>query len=122
MKKQSKKNHDSFWQHQMKKKRMETLNQKGVLNWLTNLPIKELWYELMKQKFCDATKIRYKGPLERISSQSICGASFDVTHALPCKEGGFMTLRHNEVRDKSSELLNEVTSQCEKGTNSSGSQ
>ena len=90
---------------------METLNQKGVLNWLTNLPIKELGYELMKQKFCDATKIRYKGPLERISSQSICGASFDVTHALPCKEGG-----------ESSELLNEVTSQCEKGTNSSGSQ
>ena len=68
----------------------------------------------MKQKFCDAIKIRYKGPLKRISSQSICGASFDVTQALACKEGGFMTLRHNEVRDKSSELLNEVMSQCEK--------
>ena len=41
------------------KKRMETLNQKGIWNWLTNLPIKELRYELTKQEFWDAIKIRY---------------------------------------------------------------
>ena len=30
---------------------MEALNQKGFSNWLTNLPINELGYELMKQEF-----------------------------------------------------------------------
>ena len=72
------------------------------------LPIKELGYELTKQEFWDAIKIRYKWPLDRIPSQRICGASFDITHALSCKKGGFMTLRHNEVRDITSDLLDEV--------------
>ena len=33
------------------KRMMETLNQKGIPNWLTNLPIKELGYELTKREF-----------------------------------------------------------------------
>ena len=41
------------------KRMMETLNQKGVANWLTNLPITEHGYELMKQEFWDGLKIRY---------------------------------------------------------------
>ena len=36
------------------------------------------------------------------------GASFDVIHALPCKKSGFITLRQNEVRNITSELLDEV--------------
>ena len=87
---------------------METLNQKAVSNWLTNLPIKELGYELWKQEFWDATKIRYKLPLDRIPSQCICEESFDVTHAVSCKTGGFITLRHSEAQDITSELLDEV--------------
>ena len=52
---------------------METLNQKGISNWLKNLSIKELGYELMKQEFWDAIKIRYNWPLDRISTQCVCG-------------------------------------------------
>ena len=78
---------------------VETLNQKGFSHWLTNLPIRELGYELTKQEFWDAIKIRYNWPLDRITSQCICGASCDVKHALSYKKGGFITLRHNEVRD-----------------------
>ena len=81
---------------------------KKVSNWLTNLPIKEHGYELTKEEFWDAIKIRYNWLLDRIPSQCICGASFDVTHALSCKKGGFITLKHNEVRDTTSELLDEV--------------
>ena len=66
------------------------LNKKGVSNWLTTLPIKDLGYELTKQEFWDAIHIRYDWPLERMPTHCICGASFDVTHALSCKKGGFV--------------------------------
>ena len=54
------------------KRMMETLNQKGITNWLKNLSIKELGYELMKQEFWDAIKIRYNWPLDRIPTQCVC--------------------------------------------------
>ena len=73
-----------------------------------NLSIKYYGYELTKQEFWDTIKIKYNWPLDRIPSQCICGALFDVTHALSFEKGGFSTLRHNEVRDITSELLDEV--------------
>ena len=60
VKKEIKKNCDSpcniSWKN--KKRVMEALNQTGVSYWLTNLLIKELGYELGKQEFWDAIKIR----------------------------------------------------------------
>ena len=41
------------------RRKIETLNQKGVSNWLTTLPIKNLGYELTKQEFWDAIRVRY---------------------------------------------------------------
>ena len=90
------------------RRKIETLNQKGVSNWLTTLPIKDLGYELTKQEFWDAIRVRYDWPLDRIPSKCACGASFDMSHALSCKKGGFITLRHNEVRDITAELLGKV--------------
>ena len=37
-----------------------------------------------------------------------CGQNYNVTHALTCKVGGFVTIRHNEVRDLTAKLLQEV--------------
>ena len=48
------------------KRMIETLNQKGVSNWLTNLPINKLGYELTKQEFWDAINIRCNWPLDKI--------------------------------------------------------
>ena len=90
------------------KRKMETLNQKGVSNWLTVLPLKDEGYELSKQEFWDAIRIRYDWPIDRIPTYCPCGAKFDVAHALSCKKGGFITLRHNEVRDITAKLLEEV--------------
>ena len=90
------------------KRMMQSYNKKGVSNWLTNLPITEHGYELMKQEFWDTTKIRYNWLLDEIPSQCICEVSFDVTHALFCKNSGLITLRHNEVRNITSELSDEV--------------
>ena len=41
------------------KRMMETLNQKGGSKWFRNVPIKEYGYELTKQEFWDAIKIKY---------------------------------------------------------------
>ena len=37
-----------------------------------------------------------------------CGQSFEITHVLTCRQGGFHTVRHNELRDTFSALLSEV--------------
>ena len=80
----------------------------GASNWLTNLPIKELGYELNKEQFQDALRIRYSWSLLRLPTECVCGSRFDIAHALSCKKGGFVTLRHNEIRDLTSIMLNEV--------------
>lgn len=80
----------------------------GASNWLTNLPIKEFGYELNKEQFQDALRIRYSWSLPRLPTECVCGSRFDIAHALSCKKGGFVTLRHNEIRDLTSIMLNEV--------------
>jgi len=89
-------------------KRTYANGQKGVSNWLTSLPMKEHGFDLSSQEFRDAIRIRYGWQLERLPAMCACGSSFGVSHALSCKKGGFVTLRHNEVRDITAELLKEV--------------
>lgn len=90
------------------KRQNEANRENGVSNWLTTLPLKEWGYDLNKQQFWDAIRIRYNWNLERLPSQCICGARFDLCHALSCKKGGMVTLRHNEVRDITAGLLKEI--------------
>ena len=76
----------------------------GASNWLTNLPIKDqgtisTHYTL---------RIRYNWNLPPLPSECICGDEFNISHALSCKKGGFVTLRHNELRDITAKLLDEV--------------
>ena len=54
-------------------------------------------------------KLRYGWPLPRLPTQCICGAQYDVQHAWSCEKGGFITLRHNHIRNLTAELLNQVT-------------
>ena len=37
-------------------------------------------------------------------------AARNVQHALSCKKGGFVTLRHNELKDNIAEMQEEATS------------
>ena len=37
-----------------------------------------------------------------------CGQSFEINRVLTCRQGGFHTIRHNELRDTFSALLSEV--------------
>lgn len=90
-------------------KRQSEANQEiGASNWLTTLPIKESGYYLTKEQFFDALRIRYNWELPRLPFECACGSKFDLAHALSCKKGGFVTQRHNEVRDITAQLLKEV--------------
>jgi len=89
--------------------RLNDINcQNGASIWLTSLPIIEEGYRLNKQQFTDAVRIRYGWALSRLPSKCVCGVSFNIDHALSCKKGGFVTLRHNEIRNTTAKLLKEV--------------
>ena len=52
--------------------------------------------------------MRYNWALSRLSSVCECGMKFDLTHALSYKKGGFVSLRHNHIRNITASLLTEV--------------
>ena len=79
--------------------------------WLTVLPIKQHGFFLEKQALWDTIRIRYGIPLNKLPSQCVCGCPFSLQHAFSCPKGGFVITRHNEVRDLTAEILNEVCSQ-----------
>ena len=91
-----------------RKKLLEIISEKGASLWLTTLPIKEEGFQFNKQTFWDLMRIRYGYQLIRLPVKCACGAHFDLQHALSCKKGGFVTLRHNMVRDVTARLLKEV--------------
>ena len=93
---------------QQEGRRAKENGQKGVSNWLTSLPLKDYEFDLTKQEFRDAIRMRYGWALDRLPTSCVCGSRFDVPHALSCKRGGFVTLRHNEVRNITANLLSEV--------------
>ena len=37
-----------------------------------------------------------------------CGAKFDLQHCMSCKKGGFINIRHNDIRDLTAKMLTEV--------------
>ena len=75
---------------------------------LTSLPLKEEGYIVNRQCFFDLIRIRYGWQLDRLPSKCECGSTFSIDHALSCKKGGFVSLRHNQVRNLTASLLNEV--------------
>ena len=88
---------------------MDLAREKGASSWLTALPIEEFGFSVHKNAFRDAIALRYGWTPLNIPTQCACGASFSVQHALSCPKGGFPTLRHNEVRDLTAQLMTEVS-------------
>ena len=79
-----------------------------LFNWLTSLPIQEFGFALHKGAFQDALTLRYNWQPLRAPSLCACGSKFSVEHALSCPKGGFPSIRHNEIRDLTANLLTEV--------------
>ena len=84
--------------------------EKGASSWLSALPIREHGFTLHNGAFRDAMALRYGWTLKEILVECVCGKSFTMEHALSCQRGGFLTSRHNDVRDLTTSLLSEVCS------------
>ena len=84
------------------------LKDKGVSCWLTSLPLVEFGFTLSKQEFQDSLRIHYNKDLQNLPQFCACGAKNSLNHSLSCKKGGFVSLRHNQVRDLEASMLSEV--------------
>ena len=77
------------------------------------LPLQDLGFNLNKREFRDSVKLRYYWPVEDIPSTCACGETFTIDQSMICKLGGFITQRHNELRDLEAEFLSMVCSDVE---------
>ena len=65
-------------------------------------------FALHKNAFRNALCFRYGWQPVCLPTRCECGDSFSVDHALNCAKGAFPTIRHNEIRDFTGELLTVV--------------
>ena len=72
------------------------------------LPIAEYGFELSKQQFWDSISLRYDWEISKLPTTSPYGSKFYIQHSMSYKKGGFVTIRHNELRDLKAKLLSEV--------------
>ena len=104
MKKQSK----MSMHKDLEKQKLELLRESMQKSWLHVIPLKEFNYTLSKQEFWDVIRLRYNWPIPNLPLRCACGERFDTQHSMSCKKGGLVTLRHNELRDITAKLLDEV--------------
>lgn len=91
------------------KKKVEMAKETGASNWLSSLPIKANGFQLNKTEFMDAIALRYGWKIENLPDLCrACGQEFTPEHANVCQKGGFVCMRHDEVRDITCEVLKEV--------------
>ena len=42
-----------------------------------------------------------------------CSSNFDIQHSMNCKKGGFICIRHNDLRDLTANMMSEVCKDTE---------
>ena len=82
--------------------------EKGASSWLSCLPLKEMGYCLNKREFRDAIHLRYGWQISDMPKHCACGKANNIEHTLTCKKGGFVSMRHNAVRNTEAALMEEV--------------
>ena len=90
------------------KRCLELAQEKGAGSWLTALPIKALGYVLNMQDFRDSLCLRYGWKIPNTPLFCSCSKRNDVDHALTCTTGGYVSMRHNRIRDTEAAILKEV--------------
>ena len=61
-----------------------------------------------KGEFRDRIRLRYGKELSRMPRTRVCGTDMSINHALNCPRGGYVIIRHNEVRDFLAHQLSNV--------------
>ena len=72
------------------------------------MPLEEQGFTLMKGEVRDALALRYAKDIRGLPSKCPFGQTFNTNHALNCKRGGFVILRHNNIRDFEANLLRKI--------------
>lgn len=90
------------------KRSIELACEKGAGAWLSALPLQALSFTLNKQEFRDAVCLRYSWRIPNTPAYCACGSKNSVDHTLNCKRGGYVNMRHNNIRDFEATLLSEV--------------
>jgi hypothetical protein len=81
------------------KKRMERTTAAGA--WLSTIPDRFSGTELTRDEWLDNVAIRYgRRPANLPDHCDGCGAGLTMEHALSCKRGGLVGIRHDDVRDE----------------------
>ncbi len=89
--------------------RRTILQGKETGQWLSVMPSTLNGTELSAQEFRDALLLRHaRTPGDLPSHCDGCGAKFDVRHALGCKVGGLVILRHNEINEELCDLASKA--------------
>jgi hypothetical protein len=89
--------------------RRTILRGKETGNYLSCVPSTINGTALSQQEFQDAIQLRYgRSPGDLPSHCDGCGQKFSIPHALECKKGGLVNLRHNEIRDELIDLASKA--------------
>jgi hypothetical protein len=96
------------------KRCVEIACEKGASNWLSVLPLKRQGFTLNRSQFMDAINLRYYRELRGLPTTCACNQTFTITHALNCKRGGFVHMRHDNIRDFLIGLLQIVQTDVQK--------
>ena len=89
------------------KRLLQLSTEKGVSNWLTTLPIVDYGFELSKQKFRDSISLRYEWEISKLPTIIHVEANLIYNIVWVAKKG-FITIRHNDLRDLTAKIISEV--------------
>ena len=93
---------------------VELAGEKGASHWLVALPLKKQGFALNRSEFMDSINLRYHRELRGLPTVCACSQKFNITHALNCKRGGVIHMRHDNIRDFLIVLLQKIQNDVQK--------